>query len=213
METILITTLPGRDSERPPARAHRAIVTLDIDAITRHKAIIDGVLRRWSVPSKDRADVAQEVLLGAWQSMRAGRFQPRPEVPIAVALKRWLIGITWRHASHYVTRAWRRYEVLVPDACRLFQDHARSPLGQMEAREALRELGRVRPRFRAVLALKAQGYTCREIGAALGHNPNTVWNRVRLGRLWLRRAKARQDGASLRTSPEHDLHRDKHGHF
>ncbi|WP_437951535.1 sigma-70 family RNA polymerase sigma factor [Sorangium sp. So ce296] len=160
---------------------------LDIDSIARHTATIDDVLRRWRIPSRDRADIAQEVLIGAWRSMRAGRFQPRPGVPDAVALKRWIVGISWRHASHYATRAHRRYEVLVPSAGRLCQDHAPAPLEQVEARKALDDLRRVDPRFRAVLALTAQGYTIAEIG----HNENTVSNRLRLGRLWFRRVRRR----------------------
>lgn len=166
-------------------------VTLDIDSITRHAASINHVLQRWRVPSRDRADIVQEVLLGAWQSMCAGRFQPRPGVPDAVALRRWIVGISWRHASHYVKRAHRRYEVLVPSAGPLRQDHTPAPLEQIEARRALHDLRRVDPRLRAVLALTAEGYTITEIAAELRHNPNTVWNRLRLGRLWFRRARLR----------------------
>ncbi|MGK3985550.1 sigma-70 family RNA polymerase sigma factor [Sorangium sp. So ce136] len=172
-------------------RTRRVAVELDIDSIARQAATIHDVLRRWRVPSSDRADIVQEVLLGAWQSMRAGRFQPRPGVPDTVALKRWIVGISWRHASHHVTRAHRRYEVLVPSAGSLRQDHAPAPLEQVEARKALGDLRRVAPRFRAVLALTAQGYTIAEIAAALGHNPNTVWNRLRLGRRWFRRVRRR----------------------
>ncbi|WP_437810018.1 RNA polymerase sigma factor [Sorangium sp. So ce1078] len=190
------------------ARAtHRTAVTLDIDSIARHAATIHDVLRRWRVPSRDRADIVQEVLLGAWQSVRAGRFQPRPGVPEAVALKRWIVGISWRHASHYVTHAHWRYEVLVPSAGRLRQDHAPAPIEQVEARKALDDLRRVDQRFRVVLALTAQGYTIAEIAAELGRNPNTVWNRLRLGRLWFRRARLRwrspccREGQEIRGGP------------
>ncbi|WP_437732062.1 RNA polymerase sigma factor [Sorangium sp. So ce1335] len=172
-------------------RIHRIAVELDIDSIVRHAATIHDVLRRWRVPRRDRADIVQEVLLGAWRSMRAGRFQPRPGVPDAVALERWIVGISWRHASRYVARARRRYEVLVPSPGRLRQDHAPGPLEQVEARRALHDLKRIDPRFRAVLGLTAQGYTIGEVAAALGQSPNTLWNRLRLGRLWFRRVRLR----------------------
>jgi RNA polymerase sigma factor (sigma-70 family) len=184
---------------------HKA-VALDIDSITRHVATINDVLQRWRVPSRDRADIVQEVLLGAWQSIRTGRFQPRPGVPDAVALKRWIVGISWRHASHYVKRAHHRYEVLVASAGPLRQDHTPAPLEQLEARRALHDLRRVDPRFRAVLALAAQGYTIAEIAAELEQKPNTVWNRLRLGRLWFRRARLRwrrpcgREGSEVRGS-------------
>lgn len=192
----------GAGCAEPPVQTRRVSVELDIDSIARHAATINDVLQRWRVPSRDRADIVQEVLLGAWQSMRAGRFQPRPEVPDAVALKRWIVGIAWRHASHYVTRAHRRYEVLVPSAARLRQDHAPAPHEQVEARKALDDMRRVDPRFRAVLVLTAQGYTIAEIAAELGRNPNTVWNRLRLGRLWFRRVRLRWRRPCCRERPE-----------
>jgi RNA polymerase sigma-70 factor (ECF subfamily) len=98
------------------------------------------------------------------------------------AVKRWLIGIAWRQASHYAERAYRRHEVPKRDPTAFSHAHSPSPFDQINAREELCTLSRIEPRFRVVLWFVALGWQVNEIAAELGENPNTAQNRLRIAR-------------------------------
>lgn len=151
-------------------------------------AYVDAIVRNQARTSLRRSRRHQEVV-APLQDEDPSDDRPGPEASV---IARQRASVLWRFiASHYVTRAHRRYEVLVASAGHLRQDHASAPLEQIEARRALHDLRRLDPRFRAVLVLKAQGDTIAEIAAAFGHNQSTVSSRLRLGRLWFRRARLR----------------------
>lgn len=95
-------------------------------------------LRSLGVEEEDLDDVTQQVLLGAWESVVAGRFEAPPQMQVQDALAAWLHGVSWRQLSHFTDRAHRRREVLVPEP-RVFADPpAENPLEQLEVRSALR---------------------------------------------------------------------------
>ncbi|WP_437545617.1 hypothetical protein WME97_39935 [Sorangium sp. So ce367] len=59
----------------------------------------------------DLDDLTQDTVLGAWRSMRAGRFRTSPALRPADAFRPWLAGIASRQASHYRDKAYRRHEL------------------------------------------------------------------------------------------------------
>ncbi|WP_236644045.1 RNA polymerase sigma factor [Sorangium cellulosum] len=133
------------------------------DAIMRESGMLRTVLRQLAVPAGDQPDLMQEILLSAWRSVEAGRFQPYQHVPVKKVLRCWLSAIAWHHVIHYRERVNRWHKARA--ACAT-PENAPSSFGQVEARMALRCLERLKPELRAVLAGTAFGYTAEaELGA------------------------------------------------
>ncbi|WP_437653093.1 hypothetical protein [Sorangium sp. So ce1182] len=76
------------------------------------------------VPARDRADVEQDITIGAWRSIARGMFRPDPAEDARKALRRWLWGICWRKAGHYVNSAYVRRVVLNAHPFGLPREHA-----------------------------------------------------------------------------------------
>ena len=70
------------------------------------RSLILAVLIASGVPSRDRADVEQQVLMGAWRSVRRGMYRPDPAEDARKALRKWPYGIAWRKTGHYINSAW-----------------------------------------------------------------------------------------------------------
>lgn len=186
----LNTISPGQESEaerrrtpHPTGTDANPAVRVPFDAIMRQSGMIRTVLRQFAVPPCDQPDVMQEILLSAWCSVVAGRFQPPAYVPVRVALRRWLFAVAWRHVFHYRRRMHRWHKEREASA---IPGNAPSPFEQVEARLALRGLERFTPELRAVLAGTALGYTCREIAEELGGNSLATNRRMHRGRRQLR---------------------------
>ncbi|HTN89345.1 MAG TPA: sigma-70 family RNA polymerase sigma factor, partial [Sorangium sp.] len=135
---------PRKGAKRPPA-AHPA-KRPSIEAILAERSLIVAVLIASGVPQRDRADVEQDILLGAWRSVKRGMYRPDPAQDARKALRRWLWGIAWRKTGHYLHSAWVRRAVLhAQPLARL-----REPVGidlhaQIEAREVLEALTELKP--------------------------------------------------------------------
>jgi RNA polymerase sigma-70 factor (ECF subfamily) len=172
---------------RPNKIAANPSVRVPFDAIMKQSGMIHTLLRRLVVAPCDRPDVIQEILLSAWCSVETGRFRPSPYLPMKEALRRWLSAVAWHHVFRYRERMNRWYSEYAASTAPGIASHAPSPLGQVEARLALRDLERLTPELRAVLAGTALGYSCKEIAAELGGNPLATNRRMHRGRRQLRK--------------------------
>ncbi|MGK3974146.1 RNA polymerase sigma factor [Sorangium sp. So ce118] len=191
---------PARRRPRPAARSRLApgphqpahpAVYLDAPALLEQRPLIRSTLRARGVLPADLDDLTQDTLLGAWRSMRAGRFRPSPALPPADALRTWLAGVASRQASHYRDKAYRRHEAPPLDPHRLSTFAAPSPEERLVARGLLRAFHRLRPELREVLSLAATGLTMHEIAAALALPRPTVATRLRLARRLFARSLTR----------------------
>ncbi|WP_437336078.1 RNA polymerase sigma factor [Sorangium sp. So ce394] len=128
---------PRKGAGRPPAAQHpRKKPTMQ--AILAERGVIVAVLISSGVPQRDRDDVAQDILLGAWRSVKRGMYRPDPKAEPRNALRAWLYGIAWRKTGHYLGSAWVRRAVLHAQPL----GRLREPVGidlhaQIEAREVL----------------------------------------------------------------------------
>ncbi|XYH95541.1 sigma-70 family RNA polymerase sigma factor [Sorangium sp. So ce1128] len=194
---------PSRGRSRPPARGRLArppktphqsphpAVYLDPTALLEQRPLIRRTLRARGVLPADLDDLTQDTVIGAWRSMRAGRFRPSPALPPADALRPWLAGIASRQASHYRDKAYRRRELPAVDPDRLSAFAAPSPEARHVARGLLRAFHRLRPELREILSLVATGLSSLEIAASLSLPRPTVATRLRLARRLFARALTR----------------------
>ncbi|WP_437317330.1 RNA polymerase sigma factor [Sorangium sp. So ce385] len=179
---------------RPPKSPHQPsspAVYLDPSALLEQRPLIRRTLRARGVLPADLDDLTQDTVLGAWRSMRAGRFRPSPSAAPADALRAWLAGVAARQASHYRDKAYRRHEAPPLDPHRLSTLAAPSPEARLVARGLLRAFHRLRPELREILALAATGATSHEIAASLSLPRPTVATRLRLARRLFARALTR----------------------
>ncbi|WP_437711014.1 RNA polymerase sigma factor [Sorangium sp. So ce448] len=180
---------------RPPKplrqQSPHPAVYLDPTALLAHTPFIRRTLRARGVLPADLDDLTQDTLLGAWRSLRAGRFRPSPALPPTDALRRWLAGIASRQASHDRDKAHRRHELPAVDPDRLSAFAAPSPEARLVARGPLRAFHRLRPELREILSLAATGLSSLEIAASLSLPRPTVATRLRLARRLFARALTR----------------------
>ncbi|WP_437765665.1 sigma-70 family RNA polymerase sigma factor [Sorangium sp. So ce764] len=190
----LRSTARGRLA-RPPEPHHQPAhpaVYLEAAALLEQRPFIRSALRARGVCVADLDDVTQETVLGAFCSMRAGRFRPSPDQPPGDALRAWLAAVALRQASHHRDKAHRRHEVPAVDPDRLSALAAPSPEERIVARGLLRAFHCLRAELREVLALTAAGLTMREIAAELAIPRPTVATRLRLARRLFARSLSRR---------------------
>ncbi|MGK3966698.1 RNA polymerase sigma factor [Sorangium sp. So ce118] len=173
---------PRKGARRPPAARHLSQCP-PVQAILTERPLIRAVLIASGVPKRDRDDVAQGVLLGAWRSIERGRYKPDPEEDARKALRRWIAGITWKHAGHYVTSAWVRRAVLCPEPLGLLRETAGPSLhAQIEAREVLEALADLPPWKLEAILIVDEPESLVAWAKARGMNPSTAASRLRLAR-------------------------------
>ncbi|WP_437728084.1 sigma-70 family RNA polymerase sigma factor [Sorangium sp. So ce861] len=135
------------------------------------------------VPQRDRADVEQDILLGAWRSVRRGMYRPDPNADPRKALRAWLYGVAWRKAGHYLGSAYVRRAVLHSDPLGLLRELAGPNLhAQAEARETLDVLAGLPPWLIEALLAVDEPEPLTEYARRRGLNPHTVASRLRLAR-------------------------------
>jgi RNA polymerase sigma-70 factor (ECF subfamily) len=159
---------------------------VDETELVRELPLILKVLRANSVRQRDLDDVAQDVLIGAWQAIQEGRFKALPGTGAdrRTGLQRWLTGIAWRQASHYRDRAYNRHEIPFSQPGQYVAGEAPPPDAQVAAREALRiAVPELPPECLEVVALSATGATIAEIAEELGIPEGTAASRRRRGRM------------------------------
>ncbi|WP_437486632.1 sigma-70 family RNA polymerase sigma factor [Sorangium sp. So ce1014] len=173
---------PRKGAQSPPAARHRS-QRPTIEAILAERSVIVAVLIASGVPSRDRADVEQQVLLGAWSSVRRGMFRPDPAEDARRALRKWLYGISWRKAGHYINSAWvRRAALHAQPLGRLHEPVGPSLEAQLQAREVLEALASLPPwQVEALLSVddpdSLVAYAKRR-----GMSPGTAASRLRIAR-------------------------------
>jgi RNA polymerase sigma-70 factor, ECF subfamily len=152
-----------------------------ITAILAERGLILATLA--GIPRRDRRDVEAEVLLNAWNAVRRGLYRPDPRDKPRDALRKWLHGIAWRLASHYVNSAYVRRAVLHPSPLGFLHE----PVGidmhaQIEAREVLDAMAELPPwQLEALLSVDSPeslvAYAKRR-----RMNPSTAASRLRIAR-------------------------------
>jgi RNA polymerase sigma-70 factor, ECF subfamily len=173
---------PVLGARRPPAEhAHKApafpAVAEVMDEVPHVRRYMGGA---GALPD-DLDDLMQEVAIGAFRAIAAGRYRPDPTAEPRLVLRFWLIGIAFRQFSRLRQRAYRRHEVLCWDPCR-GHESTQHPGPQCDARDALAAL-QVLPRWaREVLLHVGQGLTIPQIAALRGLPDGTVSTRLRSAR-------------------------------
>ena len=164
---------------QPAARHPRKRPTME--AILAERGIVMATLA--GIPKRDRRDVEAEVLLNAWNAVRRGMYRPDPKDKPRDALRKWLHGIAWRLASHYVNSAWARRAVIHPSPLGLL----REPVGidmhaQIEAREVLDAMAELPDWQRDALLSVDSPESLVAYAKRRRMNPSTAASRLRIAR-------------------------------
>ncbi|WP_437548635.1 sigma-70 family RNA polymerase sigma factor [Sorangium sp. So ce367] len=77
------------------------------------RALIARYLRGTRATREDVNDLAQDVLLAAWESSEEGRYRPDPDVQPAEALRVWLRALAYHRVRHHLESARMRREEIV----------------------------------------------------------------------------------------------------
>lgn len=183
-----------KGAHRPPAASHPP-ARPSIAALVAEQPFIMDTLIACGVPARDRADVAQMAILGAWKSIEAGRYRPDPAADAREALRIWLHGIAWRQASHYRESAYVRREIPHPEPLGLLHHIAGPSLeAQIRARAEIQTflaVWRLPFWVREVLVLAAIGHGITEIARMLRLSTGAAASRLRRARHLLSRALKR----------------------
>ncbi|AGP37702.1 sigma-70 family RNA polymerase sigma factor [Sorangium cellulosum] len=166
---------------QPTARHRRKRPS--IEALLAERGVIVAVLISSGVPQRDRDDVAQDILLGAWRSVKRGMYRPDPAQDARKALRAWLYGIAWRKTGHYLGSAWVRRAVLHAQPL----GRLREPVGidlhaQIEAREVLEALADLPDWQREALLSVDDPESLVAYARRRGMKPGTAASRLRIAR-------------------------------
>ncbi|AGP39721.1 RNA polymerase sigma factor [Sorangium cellulosum] len=147
------------------------------------RRLIVATLVASGVPRRDRADVVQGVVLGAWRSIKRGMYRPDPAENARQAFRKWLHGIAWRKAWHYLESAYVRHEILSAQPLGLLREVVGPSLeAQVEAREVLEALTELEPSQREILLAVDDPEPLTAYAARRGMNPATAATRLRAAR-------------------------------
>lgn len=69
---------PRRRARSAPNEALHPVVSPSVEALWAERPFVALLLRSLRVPARDRADLLQTVLLGAWEAIRVCRYRPDP---------------------------------------------------------------------------------------------------------------------------------------
>ncbi|KYF66171.1 sigma-70 family RNA polymerase sigma factor [Sorangium cellulosum] len=171
---------PRKGAGRPPAARHPR-KRPSMEAILAERPLVLATLA--GIPKRDRRDVEAEVLLNAWNAVRRGLYRPDPKDKPRDALRKWLHGIAWRLASHYVNSAYVRHVVPHPSPLGLL----REPVGidmhaQMEAREVLDAMASLPPWQVDALLSVDDPESLVAYAKRRRMNPSTAASRLRIAR-------------------------------
>lgn len=183
---------PRKGAHRLPAAQHPPVQST-IEAIVAERRLVVATLIASGVPRRDRADVVQVVVLGAWRSIKRGMYRPDPAENARQAFRKWLHGIAWRKASHYLESAYVRHEVLSPEPLGFLREVAGPSLqAQLEAREVLEALTKLEPSQREILLAVDEPDSLCAYARRHGMNPATAATRLRSVRRLLALKHGRQ---------------------
>lgn len=152
-----------------------------MQAILAERGIVRATLA--GIPKRDRADVEQEVFLGAWRAVRRGGYRPDPKDKPRDALRKWLHGIAWRQASKYFESAYVRRFILHAEPLGLLRGVVGPEFhAQIEARDLLRAIDELPDRHREILLAVDMPETLSEYARQRGMSPFTAASRLRIAR-------------------------------
>ncbi|WP_434047124.1 MULTISPECIES: RNA polymerase sigma factor [Sorangium] len=172
---------PQKGVKRPPA-AHPCQHPT-VEAILAERSLIVAVLVSSGVPKRDREDVAQGIVLGAWRSIERGMYRPDPADEPRKALRRWLFSIAWKQAGHYTGSAWSRRAVLHPSPLGMLREPVGPSLhAQIEAREVLEALADLKPWQVEALLSVDDPESLVQYAKRRGMSPGTAASRLRIAR-------------------------------
>ncbi|WP_438017481.1 sigma-70 family RNA polymerase sigma factor [Sorangium sp. So ce315] len=182
----LSSDVPGpwtrRRARNTPKEALHPVVSPSIEALWAERPFIALLLRALHVPARDREDLLQSVLLGAWEAIRTRRYRPDPRRHPRHALRAWLHGIAWRQVSHYHESAYVR-RVVLRGAPRVLDGRAQFEIqGELFARTALREVAALPVGHRELLLAAAGPLSLIAWARARGMNRNSAASRLRRAR-------------------------------
>ncbi|MGK3967704.1 sigma-70 family RNA polymerase sigma factor [Sorangium sp. So ce118] len=173
---------PRKGARRPPAARHPRKHP-PIEAILAERSVILAVLIASGVPQRDRPDVEQGIIVGAWRSVERGMYRPDPADEPRKALRRWLWGIAWRKAGHYTGSAWARRAVLHAEPLGRLREPAGVNLeAQLQARETLEALADLPDWQLEALLIVDAPESLVAWAKARGMNPGTAASRLRIAR-------------------------------
>jgi RNA polymerase sigma-70 factor, ECF subfamily len=158
------------------------VASPSIEVLWAERPFVALLLRALHVPARDREDLLQTVLLGAWKAIRARRYRPDPRRHPRHALRAWLHGVVWRQVSHYQDKAHVRCEILCGAP---LAPAGQAPLeleGELLARAALREIAALPAGHREVLLAVAGRLSLVAWARKRRMNPNSAATRLRRAR-------------------------------
>jgi len=171
----------------PIGAASFEAVHVPFSAILAEERVIASMILKIGVPPEELGDALQDVYLGAYRSLCAGRYRPPPGRRPRDALVRWLLGIAWRWSLKYFTSA-RRWQSQ-GSAWPVWQDP--DPERRLAAREALRSLWFLPESRRSALLAVGIGLDRSEIAEAMSVPRGTAATHIYRGRHALAGAIAR----------------------
>ncbi|WP_441292040.1 RNA polymerase sigma factor [Sorangium sp. KYC3313] len=152
-----------------------------MQAILAERGIVLATLA--GIPKRDRADVEAEVLLNAWNAVRRGLYRPDPRDTPRDALRKWLHGIAWRLASHYVNSAYVRRAVLHPSPLGFLHEPVGPSLeAQVAARQVLEAMTELPPWQVEALLSVDDPESLAAYAKRRGMNQSTAASRLRIAR-------------------------------
>ncbi|WP_437637558.1 RNA polymerase sigma factor [Sorangium sp. So ce854] len=147
------------------------------------RSVIMAVIVASGVPARDRADVFQNVVMGAWRSVKRGLYRPAPWDDPRKALRGYLHSVARHLSMHYVNSAYVRRCVLDPQPLGRLRGIVGPDLhAQMEARETLRALDELKDWQREALLAVDQPASLVAYAKARGMSPGTAASRLRIAR-------------------------------
>lgn len=152
-------------------------------ALIAAREAIRDLLLELDVDRRDLADVEQDVLLGAWSSLKAGFYEPPENARPEEAFWSWLRGIAWRQVSHHHESAWARRARVVANPLALTREVVPSPDESEEAfrvRDALQSMPD--PSARLLIRRYLLGDTSEEIARDARVSPRRVMQRIQHAR-------------------------------
>ncbi|WP_437958112.1 sigma-70 family RNA polymerase sigma factor [Sorangium sp. So ce119] len=182
----LSSDAPGSRARRRarirPNEALHPVASPSMEALWTERPFVALLLRALHVPARDREDLLQTALLGAWEAIRARRYRPDPRRHTRHALRAWLHGIVWRQVSHHRESAYVRRAIL-RGAPRAPAGRAHVEIeGELLARAALRGVAALPVGHREVLLAAAGPLSLAAWARARGMNPNSAASRLRCAR-------------------------------
>ncbi|WP_437981493.1 RNA polymerase sigma factor [Sorangium sp. So ce117] len=173
---------PRKGAGRPPAARHPKKKP-SVEAILAERSTIMAVIVASGVPARDRADVFQNVVMGAWSSIKRGLYRPAPRDDPRKALRGYLYAVARHLSMHHVNSAWARRAVLTEQPLGMLRELVGPDLeAQVAAREVLEAVASLPDWQREALLIVDAPEALTAWAKARRMNPSTAASRLRIAR-------------------------------